>query len=417
MQMHIYINFATTMIPRTLAAFLAQSAKHFPILVCLGPRQSGKTTLVRAAFPELPYCSLENLDTRDFAQSDPRSFLATYSEGAIFDEVQRVPSLLSYLQGVVDERSKNTKKGVRFVLTGSHNLLLHEAITQSLAGRVALSTLLPFSFEELLPRKTSAKNSKKKYLPNEYESILWSGTYPRIIADGFPPAEWLQNYISTYIERDVRQIQAITDLAQFTLFLRMCAGRMGQILNLSAMANECGISPNTAKSWLSLLEASFIVFKVPPYHQNFNKRLIKAPKLYFYDTGLACSLLGIQSAEQIQSHFARGALFETMIIADIKKWFVHRGKQTNISFWRDSNGREIDFIIETHTKPTRRITLEIKSGRTLSNDMFDNLRVWQTLSGDSPEDAFLVYGGEESQVRSAGMVRGWRDCSTSIFEP
>lgn len=409
------------MIPRTLNTYLHHAAAHFPVLACLGPRQSGKTTLVRAAFPGLPYVSLENLDTRAFAQSDPRGFLATYPEGAIFDEVQRVPLLLSYLQGVVDAAISTNH--VRYVLTGSHNILLHEAITQSLAGRIALTTLLPFSFEELRTENHSPEANDSPgatahdYLPSKYEHILWSGTYPRIIAHGVPANEWLPNYIATYIERDVRQIQAITDLAQFTLFVRMCAGRTGQIINLSAMANECGISPNTAKAWISLLEASYIIFKVPPYHHNFNKRLIKAPKLYFYDTGLACSLLGIQSPEQVQSHFARGALFETMIAADIKKWFIHRGKQANISFWRDSNGREIDFIIE-HTSPQvspRRIALEVKSARTLTGEMFNSLRAWQSMSGDDANNSFVVYGGDEAQQRSAGRVVGWRDAATSML--
>lgn len=401
------------MIARTLQHYLQRSAQFFPVLACLGPRQSGKTTLVRASFPQFPYCSLENLDTRDFAQSDPRGFLTQYAHGAIFDEVQRVPSLLSYLQGVVDDSVP--KQGVRFVLTGSHNLLLHETITQSLAGRVALHTLLPFSIEELhTASKFSEDTHTKQYLPHEYETMLWSGTYPRIVADDVPPGEWLQNYIATYIERDVRQIQAITNLTQFTLFLRMCAARTGQILNLSAMANECGISINTTKAWLSLLEASYIVFKLPPYHQNFNKRLIKSPKLYFYDTGLACALLGIHSSEQMQSHFARGALFETMIIADIKKWFLHRAKPFTMSFWRESNGLETDLVLEANANPQQRIVIEIKSGRTISNDMFSNLRTWQALSGDTPEHSYLIYGGEERQARSVATTLGWRMATTEI---
>jgi predicted AAA+ superfamily ATPase len=399
------------MIPRTLQAYLRGASAYFPVVACVGPRQSGKTTLARATFEELPYVSLENLDTREFALSDPRGFLATYSGGAIFDEVQRAPSLLSYLQGVVDEAADggggaNTRRAGRYVLTGSHNFLLREAISQTLAGRVALTTLLPFSLEEVPPRAEQT-----------YEHVLWNGAYPRILADGVPANEWLPNYIATYIERDVRQIQAVSDLAQFTLFVRMCAGRTGQIINLTAMANECGISANTAKAWLNLLEASYILFRLPAYHQNFNKRLIKAPKLYFYDAGLACSLLGIQSPEQVQSHFARGALFETMVIADVKKWFFHRGRQAHISFWRDSNGKEIDCIIETSSPndPPRRIALEIKSGRTLGGDMFDSLRSWQSLSGDAPENSFLVYGGDENQRRSVAGVLSWRGAIAQIL--
>ncbi len=407
------------MIPRTLHTYLRQAAQYFPVVACLGPRQSGKTTLVQDAFRHLPYCSLENLDVRDFAQSDPRGFLATYQQGAIFDEVQRVPSLLSYLQGAVDASPK--VNNVQYVLTGSHNFLLHEAITQSLAGRVALTTLLPFALEELRTYQHSSESrsnqSENTYLPQQYEDILWSGTYPRVIASGIPAHQWYPNYISTYIERDVRQIQAITDLAQFTLFLRMCAGRTGQIINLTAMANECGISPNTAKAWINLLEASYILFKMPPYHKNFNKRLIKAPKLYFYDTGLACSLLGIQSPEQVQSHFARGALFETMIAAELKKWFFHRGQQANISFWRDSNGKEIDFVIEysTESTPSRRVVVEVKSGRTLSSDMLNTLQSWQMMSGDTADDSYVVYGGDEMQRRSSCTVVGWRDAIDHIF--
>lgn len=401
------------MIPRTLATYLRQAIEYFPVVACLGPRQSGKTTLVRETFGTLPYVSLENLDTRDFALSDPRGFLAAYPHGAVFDEVQRTPQLLSYLQGIVDEAEKQISSSIRFVLTGSHNFLLHQALTQSLAGRVALTTLLPFSLEEL--HSTLAEEHNIFF--QNYEQLIWSGTYPRILAGGIPANQWLPNYIATYIERDVRQIQAITDLAQFTLFLKMCAGRTGQILNLSAMANECGISPNTAKAWIHLLEASYILFKVPPYHQNFNKRLIKAPKLYFYDTGLACSLLGIQSPEQVESHFARGALFETMIIAEIKKWFFHRGKQAHISYWRDSNGNEIDLLCEYTPEQgsARRIAFEIKSGRTISSSMFKNLLQWQSMSGDRAEDSLLIYGGDEEQKRSAGHVVSWRHTTNHLL--
>lgn len=403
------------MIPRTLHDYLLHAATHFPIVACLGPRQSGKTTLVRSAFEELPYSSMENLDTREFAESDPRGFFASYPHGAILDEIQRVPSLLSYLQGVVDNDTA-IPHSKRFVLTGSHNILLHQALTQSLAGRVALTTLLPFGIEEIASQAGIAAELWRNNTNEHYEILLWSGMYPRVIARKIPPTEWLPNYITTYIERDVRLIQSITDLSTFTLFVQMCAGRVGQMLNFSAMANECGISANTAKSWFSLLEASYIVFRVQPYHQNFNKRLVKSPKLYFYDTGLACSLLGIQSPEQIPSHFARGALFENMIIADVKKYFLHRGQRAALSFWRDNNGREIDLIVEHQaaSRGLQRTAIEVKSARTITSEMFDGLRAWQTMSGDTAEHSVLVYGGKEQQIRTTARVVGWSDAAKNI---
>ncbi len=361
-------------------------------MVITGPRQSGKTTLVRAVFPDKPYVSLEDLDVRSFAENDPRSFLAGYPDGAIFDEVQRCPDLFSYLQSIVDDK----RQMGRYILTGSQQFGLLSGITQSLAGRVGMVQLLPFSHGELMGAGLA---------PSSPEEIIYTGSYPPLYDRELAPADWYPGYVSTYLERDLRQLIQVRNLSLFQLFLRMCAARTGQLLNLSSVANDCGITHNTAKAWISVLEASYILFLLQPHHKNFNKRLIKAPKLYFYDTGLAAWLLGIQSQDQIMTHSLRGALFETWVVSELIKGRFNRGLHSNLYFWRDSAGNEVDVLVEhgEHLLP-----VEIKSGRTITADYFSGLNKWLALAGNSSGRARLVYAGDDEQQRSNCLVVPWR---------
>lgn len=385
-------------IQRIASSILRKTARQFPVVALTGPRQSGKTTLVQKTFPGKSYISLEDIDAREFAEGDPRGFLAHYPKGAIFDEVQRVPGLFSYIQGIVDRK----KISGQFILTGSQNFLLHERITQSLAGRVAFVTLLPLSMEEV---------SARGALASDYSTYLFTGLYPRLYEAAVEPRAWYANYIQTYIERDVRQIKNITNLGTFQLFLKMCAGRTGQLLNLSSLANDCGITHNTAKSWLSILESSFVVFLLRPHHVSFNKRLVKMPKLYFIDPGIACSLLGIEDKRQLESHPLRGSLFESLIITEMMKYRLNRGHSPQLYFWRDKAGHEIDCLLEMER---RILPIEIKSGKTIVDDYFRDIRYWNELSKHSKRDAAVVYGGLENQRRSDGTVLSWQQ-SANIF--
>ncbi|MBU4209953.1 ATP-binding protein [Patescibacteria group bacterium] len=380
------------MIKRELSKKIKGYLKSFPIVTITGPRQSGKTTLLKHLFPKRTYVSLEDPDKRAFAEEDPKRFLATFPAPVIFDEIQKVPRLFSYLQTLTDEIGKNGM----YVLSGSQNFLLMEKISQSLAGRVGILSLLPFGFEEL-------KNSKIVF-GNNLDSVLFTGFYPRIWDKKLNAFDWYINYVQTYLERDVRQIKNVNNLRLFQRFLRLCAGRTGQILSLSSFANDCGISHNTANSWLSILEASYIIYLLPPYRKNFNKRLIKSPKLYFYDTGLACSLLGIENKRQLITHPLRGSLFETFVISELVKNRFNRGKIMNLSYFRDKSGHEIDCLIEEGGKIK---AVEIKSGQTISSNFFKNLSYWQNLSKTDPKNSFVVYGGNEGQKRSLGTVVGW----------
>lgn len=382
------------MITRRIAKKIEQLRLHFPVIALVGPRQSGKSTLSKMLFPTYVYVSLEEPDVRMFAEKDPRGFLAQYTrgEGVIFDEIQRVPQLLSYIQGVVDAQQR---QGF-FVLTGSQNFLLHSTITQTLAGRVAVCTLLPFSLEEIGSINTYAES---------LEMMLFRGMYPRIFADGSDPIDWYASYIATYVERDVRLVQNIQDLSLFQKFLSLCAGRIGQLLNVSSLANDCGVSVNTARAWLSLLEASFILFFTQPHFKNFSKRLVKAPKIYFYDTGLACSLLRIVSSDQVMNHYLRGGLFESFVLGEMHKYFCNRGMRPPLYFWRDKAGHEVDVVIEY---AERLVPVEIKSGRTVDASYFDELKYWNDLSGTDSSSNIVIYGGDDSQIRSAGRVVSWR---------
>ncbi len=380
------------MIRRKIEKILKKAVGNNQVLSVMGPRQSGKTTLVKMAFPEFTYVNLEDPSLRNFASDDPVSFIRNFGNRMIIDEAQYVPSLFSYIQLSADQNRKQ-----RFVLTGSQNFHLHGRISQSLAGRVSVFNLLPFSIEEM---------DGSIYEEKEYESYLARGFYPRIYDRKLNAVKWLNDYILNYIERDVRQLQNIGDLHKFENFLRLCAGSAGQLVNFSSFGNELGISYHTAQNWLSVLEASFIVFRLYPYYKNFKKRMIKTPKLYFYDTGLACALLGIKSATELQHNYVKGGLFENMIIADIMKNRLNRGMNPDLYFWRDSTGNEVDLIIDDAEGP---VAVEIKSGRTIDQGFFKNLNYWQAMTTGAKGGVFLVFGGEQSQTRSNATVLPWNN--------
>lgn len=376
------------MFERTLASKLKELFLKFPVLTLMGPRQSGKTTLVRRIFSELPYLSMEDFSERQFAEEDPKGFLASYQKGLIIDEAQHVPKLFSYVQMEVDKRDQ---PGL-YVLTGSQQFLVNSKIAQTLAGRTALATLLPLSYFEMDEKE------------NDLWALLYKGFYPRLYRYDISPLDFYPSYIQTYVERDVRQIQNISDLTLFQKFLKLCAGRVGQLLNVSSLANDCGISSLTAKSWISLLEASYILYLLRPHHINYNKRLVKSPKLYFYDTGVLCSLLDITEASQLEYHYAKGSIFENFILTESLKFFYNQGQRPNSYFWRDKLGHEIDLLLEKGNNLT---AIEIKSGQTISNHFFENIRYWKNLS--EQEKAFVIYAGEDQQARSLASVLNWRE--------
>lgn len=379
------------MIPRDAAQTLRTLAKGYPLVGVTGPRQSGKTTLCRALFPEHAYVSLEDPDVREFAQEDPRGFLDQYADGAILDEIQRCPELFAYLQRRVDEAPAPG----RYVLTGSQQFGLLSGITQSLAGRVALVQLLPFSVQEL--RNASL-------LPDSLDAALWRGAYPPVHDRGLDPGIWYGNYVQTYLERDVRQLINVRDLTVFQRFLRLCAGRTGQLLNLSALGDDVGVSHNTIREWLSVLEASYIVHRLPPHHRNFNKRLVKTLKLYFLDTGLAAWLLGIEEERQITTHPLRGALFETWVVSEFLKARYSRARASNLSFWRDRAGHEVDLIAE---HADRLQPVEIKAGATVSADWLRGLKRWLAVADGAATDPLIVYGGSHTQQRQGVGIVPW----------
>jgi uncharacterized protein len=380
------------MIDRRAAQTLRRLSRGFPVVAITGPRQSGKTTLARAVFPQKPYVSLESPDVRAFAQSDPRGFLANYPDGAILDEVQHCPELFSYLQEQVDRE----RRMGQFVLTGSQQFGLRSRITQSLAGRVGLVQLLPFSAGEL---------ADAGRLPAELDTVLYTGAWPPLYDRDLRPADWYPAYVATYLERDLHQLIHVRDLSAFQRFLRLCAGRTGQLLNLSAIAIECGITHNTAKAWVAVLESSYIVHLLRPHHRNFAKRLVKAPKLYFCDTGLACWLLGIQEPGQLALHPHRGALFENWVVAELLKGRLNRGLASNLHFWRDGAGNEVDVLID-HGQ--RLQPVEVKSGMTVVPDWFSGLHRWCALAGEEAHKPMLVHGGAERQHRTHATVLPWR---------
>ena len=379
------------MVIREAQKKLLDLASKFKCVAVTGARQCGKTTLVKQTFNELPYVSLENMDTRQFALDDPRGFLQTYVNGAIFDEIQRTPQLFSYLQEFLD----NTNKKGRFILTGSNNFLLQQSITQSLAGRVGYLTLLPFSLKEL---------ASINALPDSDLSLMKNGFYPPIYDQQIPPNDWCPNYIKTYIERDVRQIKNISDLIVFERFMKILAARTGQEFNASALALDTGVDVKTIQSWIGILESSYIIYLLKPHYKNFNKMIVKRPKIYFYDTALVCSLIGILNEEQLDLNPAKSAIFENMVINEFVKNCTNQGVEINLFYWRDKTGHEIDLIIDEYPEL---LPIEIKSGETINTEFFKNLIFWMRISGLSK--AQLLYGGNQSQKYSSGIeVKNWR---------
>ena len=382
------------MIDRTLSKKIISITKGFPIITLTGPRQSGKTTLVRWLFPKYEYINLENLNDLHAVQEDPLRFLKAYSStGVIIDEAQKLPELFSYLQGIVDE----SKQMGKFILTGSQNFLLLEKITQSLAGRVAVFHLLPFGLSELEQAGRTQESLDK---------ILFTGCYPVLYDRNIEPQDYYPFYIQTYIERDVRSIKNIGNLSTFQRFIKLCAGRTGQLINFSSIGNELGINYKTVSSWISILEASFIIYLLKPHYKNFSKRLVKQTKLYFFDTGLLCSLLDIQNPIQLNSHYLRGNIFESYIVTEYIKMRYHAGLVPNAFFWRDSTGHEIDLLLEEGENFK---AIEIKSGETINSDFFKGLTYFGNLSKLSNENRFLIYGGLKNYRRTAAKVLSWKN--------
>jgi uncharacterized protein len=380
------------MIKRQAEAVLLELARGYPILAITGPRQAGKTTLAQYAFPDKRYISLEDPDEREFAEQDPRGFLARFPDGAILDEVQRCPNLFSYLQTRVDAEQR---MGL-FVLTGSQQFGLMSSITQTLAGRVGLIQLLPFSLQELQNANTPIAS---------LDDTLWRGMYPPIYDRNLAPEKWFSNYVMTYIERDVRQVIEVQNLSLFQRFIKMCAARVGQLVNMSNLATECGVSHNTVRSWLSVLEAGYIIFILQPHHQNFGKRLVKTPKLYFHDTGLAAFLLGVRDAEHLSIHSARGSLFENLIMSELLKQRYNQGLASNLYFWRNNVGDEIDVVIEEGEKLR---PIEIKSGQTFSTTFLTGVNKWMKIAEDTALPPQIVYGGDENMTRNGVEVNSWK---------
>ena len=390
-------------IQRQALNVLLQRATLYPVVTVLGPRQSGKTTLCRMAFPDKPYVNLEQPDVREFAQQDPKAFLAQFPDGAVLDEIQNVPSLLSWIQVLTDA---DPRKG-RFVLTGSHQLQVSAQVTQSLAGRTAVLELLPLSLSEL------AKASDLPTVePADANVLMLQGGYPRIHAQGMPPEVMLSDYFATYVERDVRQLINLRHLREFGQCVRLLAGRTGQLLNQTSLGNEVGVSSNTITQWLSILEASFLVFSLAPWSVNIGKRLVKSPKIYFYDVGLACWLLGITTVEQLQHHPLRGALFENLVVLEVLKSLRNQGLRDPLYFFRDSNGLEIDLLLD-HADGLQLV--EIKASQTVSAALFKNLRTVSTLLGDRVKTQHLIYGGAERQDRTGVEVLPYGQAETLVL--
>lgn len=388
------------MIARTLLVKAAELLEKYPIVAITGPRQSGKTTLAQQLRPDYKYINLELEENRAFADTDPHGFLQSNRDGVILDEAQFVPSLFPYLKHYTDQRGQAGE----YILTGSQQFLLLENITQSLAGRVGMLQLLPFSMSEL--RSTG-------FLPSSPEELIFMGGYPRLYDKGIAPTDFYPNYLRTYVERDVRQVLKVGDLRLFRQFLTACAGRVGQRVNFLEMGNILGIDSKTVKSWMGILETSYIVVLLPPYHRNFDKRIIKSPKLYFYDTGLACSLLNINQANQLESHFAKGALFENLIVAELLKARLNIGQNPAFYFFLDNNQREIDLISEQNGGLR---AIEIKAGKTIAGSFTRNLLAFQKIAAAENPQIYLVFGGEEGQSRSDMRILPWHEAAATVAD-
>ncbi len=389
------VNFLIKMsaVKRTIESSIKYYAKKYPVLAVTGPRQSGKTTMLKTMFPKYTYISLENPDLREFATTDPNGFFKYYSGNLILDEIQQTPALFSYIQTLVDASGKMGQ----FILSGSQNFHLMQHITQSLAGRVALFKLLPFDFDEL---------QQANLLPDNYEEILVKGSYPAIFDRALSSKVFYANYLQTYVEKDLKQLIDVRDLRQFRNFISLCAARSGQLVNLNSLGNECGISQPTAKAWLSVLESSYIVFLLQPYHVNFNKRIVKTPKLYFYDTGLLCHLLKITNPQSIQLHPLKGSLFENLIVAEAFKQNDHKYLHADFCFWRDASGNEVDLLVEHNDKLS---IAEIKASSTIKNEHFKGLNYFGALEGSNVKSKNLIYTGALNQKRSQLNVLSWKE--------
>jgi predicted AAA+ superfamily ATPase len=373
-------------ISREIESYLLRLSEQYPVVTVTGPRQAGKTTLCKRVFPYKPYVSLENLDVRAEAVEDPNGFLRKFPDGAIFDEIQRVPNLFSYIQTYVDSVSRNGF----FILTGSQNFQLLHAVSQSLAGRTALLTLLPFSTSEL----------PKEYAALSLETLLYRGFYPRVYKEGLDPTEAMAFYTATYLERDIRELIHVKNLGTFGHFLRACAGRTGQVLNIQSLSNECDISFATAKEWLSVLETSYILTRVSPHYQNLNKRLTKAPKLHFMDSGLVCYLLGISSPDQLLHHPLKGHIFESFVVVDLMKHHYNRARQPRFYYFRENNNHEIDLLMEDGP---RLLPIEIKSSETASSHLIKNLE-WYQKHNSLVDESYLVYAGQQERKLGSTQV-------------
>jgi predicted AAA+ superfamily ATPase len=385
---------------RTIESTCLKDLEAFPILTLTGPRQSGKSTLLRKLLPDWQYVNLEDINNREFASQDPIGFLKTYSDKVVFDEIQRIPTLLSQIQVVVDSE----KKLGRYALTGSHNLLLLEHISQSLAGRTSIRHLLPFSFIEM-------KNSNIS--KNSMEENLFLGGYPSVHENISNSTTWLDSYVETYIQRDVRMIKNISDLSTFERFIRVCAARTSQIIDLSSIGNDIGVTHNTIKEWLGVLEAGFVCFKLEPFYKNYSKRIIKRPKIYFYDTGLLCRILRIKTPEELETHSLRGAIFENWCVTEIQKAFFHQGQRPAMSFWRDQK-IEVDILIDSLADKI--LAFECKSGSTIQEGFFKNISELKSIIDDKLIDSYVTYGGDQTQKRSNGEFLSWKDFAVNILD-
>jgi predicted AAA+ superfamily ATPase len=371
---------------RKLESILERLFLQYPAIALIGPRQSGKTTLAKKMWPNLPYVLLEAPDIREYAEKDPRAFLQNYPDGAILDEIQNVPHLFSYLQEIIDQKDK---PGL-FILSGSQNFVLNEKITQTLAGRIAIVKLLPLSFEEF-------------NIDESLDKLMIKGNYPRVHRYDLDPVEFYRDYVHTYIERDVRQIKNITNLSTFQKFLSLCAGRAGQLLNISNLSVEAGVSLDTVRSWLSVMEANMLIYILKPYYENYSKRIIKTPKLFFTDTGLVCYLLGIRSKTQLENHPLRGAIFENFMITEILKHLLHRNLSPDLYFFREQTGKEIDCLWQNTDKL---VAVEMKSGSTINQDFFKHIEYWYKLTGH--KDGFLIYAGDERKMWNNTEILPWQ---------
>lgn len=378
------------MIKREISGHLLNLAEKYPVVTVTGPRQSGKTTLVRELFKEKTYINLEHPEEREFAKSDPKGFFKRIPEGAVLDEIQRVPELLSYIQVIVDEKKQNGM----FILTGSQQFLLLNTISQSLSGRTALLKLLPLTLSEL----------KEHHTYSGIDEVLYTGFYPRIFDQQLSPNQAYSDYFETYVERDLRQLLQVKNLSQFQKFVKLCAGRTGQILNLNSLAYDIGISHTTAREWMTILEAGFIVFLLEPYHKNIRKRLVKSPKIFFYDTGLVAYLLGMEKEAHMENHPLRGNIFENMVVVEFLKYRYNMGKKSNLSFYRDSTGNEVDII---YNIARQILAVEVKCGETVSKDYFKGLKALEKVVGPDIFAKAIIYGGDRKEFRQETHISGF----------